>query len=82
MLMPREIATLVYNLYWRKWFKRQDVEPMLVSSMPYWNKDFQNVVAPVARHMGVSLEAMKIRLVNLGLLIDTTVSKNDIRKVI
>ena len=82
MLMPREIVTMVYNLYWRKWFKRQDVEPMLVSSMPYWNKDFQNVVAPVARHMGVSLEAMKIRLVNLGLLIDTTVSKNDIKKAI
>ena len=82
MLMPREIVTLLYNLYWRKWFKRQEVEPMLVSNKPYWDKDFQNVVAPVARHMGVSLEAMKIRLIRIGLLIDTTASKNDIRKAI
>ena len=82
MLIPREIVTLLYNLYWHKWFNRQEVEPMQVSSKPYWDKDFQNVVAPVARHMGVSLEALKIRLVNLGLLIDTTVSKNDIKKAI
>ena len=82
MLMPREIVTLLYNIYWRKRFKRQKVEPMLVSNKPYWDKDFQNVVAPVARHMGVSLEAMKIRLIRIGLLIDTTASKNDIRKAI
>ena len=82
MLIPREIVTLLYNLYWHKWFNRQEVEPMQVSSKPYWDKDFQNVVAPVARHMGVSLEALKIRLVNLGLLIDTTISKNDIKKAI
>lgn len=72
MLMPREIATLLYDLYWRKWFKGKQVKPMLVGKSFYWDKDFQNVVAPVSRHMGVSKEAMKNRLCELGLLIDIT----------
>lgn len=70
MLMPREVVEFLYNLYWRKWFKQDDVRPLYIENQIYWNKDFQNVAAPVARHMGVSLEAIKIRLIQLRLLND------------
>lgn len=68
MLMPREIVELLYNLYWRKWFKLDKVKPLHLPSSFYWNRDFQHVVGPVARHMGVSLEAMSITLQEMGLL--------------
>ena len=70
MLMPRELVQLLFNLYWRKWFKRDEVQPMCIEEPMYWNKDYQNVVDPIARHLGVSSNAMKIRLLNMGLLID------------
>lgn len=70
MLMPREIVELLYNLYWRKWFKSDEVKPLYVKAPVYGDRDFQNVVGPIARHMGVSLEAMSIRLQEMGLMLD------------
>ena len=70
MLMPRELVQLLYNLYWRKWFRHDEVQPMCIEEPMYWNKDYQNVVGPIARHLGVSSNAMKISLLNMGLLID------------
>lgn len=70
MLMPREIVELLYNLYWRKWFKCDMVKPLYVKAPIYGDRDFQNVVGPIARHMGVSLEAMTIRLQEMGLMLD------------
>ena len=70
MLMPRRLVVLLYNLYWRKWFKRDVVMPMYIEEPMYWDKDFQNVVDPIARHLGVSTNAMKNRLMELELLVD------------
>lgn len=70
MLMPREIVEQLYNLYWRKWFKCDMVKPLYVKAPIYGDRDFQNVVGPIARHMGVSLEAMTIRLQEMGLMLD------------
>lgn len=70
MLMPREIVELLYNLYWRKWFKCDIVRPLYVEAPFYGDRNFQNVVGPIARHMGVSLKAMGIRLQEMGLMVD------------
>lgn len=70
MLMPQELVVRLYNIYWRKWFKCDEVKPMCIKEPMFQNKDFQNVVGPIARHLRVSLEAMKYRLIKLGLLIE------------
>jgi len=80
MLMPREIVELLYNLYWRKRFKSDEIKPLYVKAPVYKDKDFQNVVGPIARHMGVSLEAMRIRLQDLGLMLD--IMERDMDKAI
>jgi len=80
MLMPREIVKLLYNLYWRKWFNSDIVKPLCVKAPMYWDRNFQNVVGPVARHMGVSLEALSIRLKEMGLLVE--MMEADMKKVI
>lgn len=80
MLMPREIVELLYNLYWRKWFKGDIVKPLYVKAPIYGDKDFQNVVGPIARHMGVSLEAMFIRLQEMGLILD--ILEVDMKRVV
>jgi hypothetical protein len=47
----------------------------------WWpDKDFQNVVGPIARHMGVSLEAMSIRLKEMRLLIELV--EADVKKAV
>ena len=73
LLMPKPIVEKLYSLYWQKWFGRGEATPMVVERNPYWNTDFQNVVDPIARKMGVSSEAMLIRLVDLGLLVEVQV---------
>lgn len=81
MLMPREIVEILYNLYWHKWFKCNQVKPLCVKAPMYWDRNFQNVVGPVARHMGVSLEALSIRLKEMGLLVEmmeTDIKKSDL----
>ena len=70
MLMPRRIVSLLYNIYYRKWFKTDKVEPLYVTAPVYNDRVFQNVVGPVARHVGVSLDAMRIRLQDMGLMYD------------
>lgn len=80
MLMPREIVDLLYNLYWRKWYKSDAVRPLRVKAPVYNDKDFQNVVGPIARHMGVSLEAMSIRLKEMRLLIELV--EADVKKAV
>lgn len=80
MLMPCEIVELLYNLYWRKWFKSDKVKPLYVKARPYNDKNFQNVVGPIARHMGVSLKAMSIRLKEMGLLIE--LMESDVKKAV
>ena len=68
--MPRRIVSLLYNIYYRKWFKTDKVEPLYVTAPVYNDRVFQNVVGPVARHVGVSLDAMRIRLQDMGLMYD------------
>ena len=80
MLMPRRLVELLYNLYWRKWFKCDIVKPMYIKEPMYWDKDFQNVVDPIARHLGVSSAAIKIKLLEMGKLIDP--NKLDNKKII
>jgi Zn-dependent peptidase ImmA (M78 family) len=46
----------------------------------YWDKDFQNVVDPIARHLGVSSAAIKIKLLEMGKLNDP--NKLDNKKII
>lgn len=78
MLMPRRLVVLLYNLYYRKWFKRDVVTPLYIKEPMYWDKDFQNVVNPVARHLGVSSNAIKNRLMELRLLVDANKIGNKI----
>lgn len=80
LLMPKEIVELLYALYWRKWFKSDVVKPLYVKAPIYGDKDFQNVVGPIARHMGVSLEAMFIRLQEMGLILD--ILEVDMKRVV
>ena len=80
MLMPQEIVELLYNIYWRKWFKCDHVKPLYVKAPIYKDQNFQNVVGPIARHMGVSLDAMRIKLQEMGFMHD--IIEVDLEKVI
>ena len=47
-----------------------EVKPLYVKAPVYRDRNFLNVVGPIARHMGVSLEAMRIRLQEMELMLD------------
>ena len=70
LLMPAPVIRMLYNIYWKKWSKREQVSPLKVKKNYYSDKNFQSIVGPIARKMNVSLKAAYIRLKKLGLIID------------
>ena len=70
LLMPRKVVALLYSIYWKKWFKKEQVRPLHISDDYYNDKTFQNVVAPMSRKMNVSMEAMKNTLIDMELIVD------------
>ena len=71
LLMPAKVIRLLYAIYWKKEFHRENVAPIRVSKEGYYRDPiFQRVVGPVARKMNVSLQAAYIRLRKMGLLLD------------
>ena len=67
ILMPARLVKPLYEIYWHKEFGSGDVRPLSLSFDAKSVGIFQRVAGPVSRKMGVSLEAMKIRLLRLGL---------------
>ena len=70
LLMPASVIWMLYDIYWKKWFKRETVSPLTVKKRYHYDKNFQNVVGPISNKMNVSLTAAYIRLKKLGLIID------------
>ena len=70
LLMPTKVIGLLYDIYWKKEFKRQVVKPLLVKGYYFQQPSFQRVVGPISRKMGVSLEAAAIRLKKMGYLVE------------
>lgn len=70
LLMPAQVVRLLYEIYWKKEFKREEVEPLRLEADMYHDSKFQRVCGPVARKMNVSLQALSIRMKALGLLIE------------
>lgn len=68
LLMPRKVVALLYSIYWKKWYKRDQVCPLTISGDFYDDKNFQNIVGPMSRKMNVSLEAMKNTLIDMELI--------------
>lgn len=68
LLMPRKVVALLYSIYWKKWFKREQVCPLTIADNFYNDKNFQNIVGPMSRKMKVSLEAMKNTLIDMELI--------------
>ena len=68
LLMPRKVVALLYSIYWKKWFKREQVCPLTIADDFYNDKNFQNIVGPMSRKMKVSLEAMKNTLIEMELI--------------
>ena len=69
LLMPAPLARRLYELYWKKEFKRGEVGPITVDGADYYHDQvFQRVVGPVARKMNVSLQVAYIRLSKMGLI--------------
>lgn len=68
LLMPEQVVRLLYQIYWRKEFHQDTVLPLTYSSHQPQLGQYQRVVGPISRKMGVSLEAMTYRLQKLGLL--------------
>ena len=69
LLMAGQVVRLLYDIYWKKEFKREKVEPLRLEADMYHDPKFQRVCGPVARKMNVSLQALSIRLETLGLLV-------------
>lgn len=71
LLMPAPVLRLLYDIYWKKEFKSEEVAPLRLNEVNYFlNPFYQRIVCPVARKMNVSPQAAYIRLKNLGLVID------------
>ena len=70
LLMPEPVVRLLFYIYWRKEFHQEEITPLVYSNQQPFLGQFQRVVGPVSRKMGVSLEAMKYRLQKLGLLVN------------
>lgn len=70
LLMPTRVIGLLYDIYWKKEFKREVVKPLLVKGNYFKQPSFQRVVGPISRKMGVSLEAAYIRLKKMGYLVE------------
>lgn len=76
LLMPRKVVALLYSIYWKKWFKREQVCPLTIADDYYNDKNFQNIVGPMCRKMKVSLEAMKNTLIDMELIITDSFDSN------
>ena len=72
LLMPAPVIRLLYEIYWKKEFKSENVSPIHISGTFYRDPVFQRVVGPVANKLKVSLQAAYIRLKKMGLVIDET----------
>lgn len=70
LLMPANVISLLYSIYWKKEFHGANAVPIRVKEDYYNDPVFQRVVGPVARKMKVSLQAAYIRLKKMGLIID------------
>ena len=70
LLMPSNVVHLLYDIYWKKEFHRNNTCPIKVKKDYYHDPVFQRVVGPIARKMNVSLQAAYIRLKKMGLVLD------------
>lgn len=69
LLMPREVVGYLYAFFYQLYFNTYDIKPLYLSSQVSQYQDFLMVATPIAKHLNVSIEALKWRLVNLKLLI-------------
>jgi Zn-dependent peptidase ImmA (M78 family) len=67
LLMPARLVKPLYEIYWHKEFGPGDIRPLILDCDAKSVGIYQRIVGPLSRKMGVSLEAMKIRLLRLGL---------------
>ena len=70
LLLPREMTTLMYEIYWKKEFHSDNVKPLHVKKEKcYKNRAFQRIIGPASRHLNVSMEALMYRLHDIGLVV-------------
>ncbi len=69
LLMPTDVVGYLYSYYYQKHFECYTIRPFYLEDQPYKRNDLLCIIAPMAKKMNVSIEALKWRLVKLGLLI-------------
>lgn len=70
LLMPRELSRLMYEVYWKKEYHEEQVRPLRVDRERYFQSSLvQRIIGPCARHLNVSMEAMMLRLHDIGLVV-------------
>ncbi len=70
LLMPEDVVGYLYSYYCQKIFGRGIIQPIFIDPYDY-NKEkiFLRIARPMAKHMKVSVEALRIRFFELGLAI-------------
>ena len=68
LLMPQDVVGYLYSFYCQKCFGRNIIRPITFGSQRCQQRDFYKIVNPMAQMMEVSIDALKWRLVKLGLL--------------
>lgn len=70
LLMPRELVRLMYEIYWKKEYHKEQVRPLFVVHDRYDQSPIvQRIIGPCSRHLNVSMQAMMYRLHDLGLVV-------------
>lgn len=68
LLMPKDVVGYLYSFYCQKCFGRSVIHPITYGLQRSQQRDFYQIVTPMARNMNVSINALKRRLVKLDLL--------------
>ncbi len=68
ILMPSEVVGYLYSFYYQAHMGCNTIQPFYLEDTTYKLHDFMGIVCPMARKLKVSVEALKWRLVKLGLL--------------
>jgi Zn-dependent peptidase ImmA (M78 family) len=81
MLMPKDVIGYLYSLIYKKTFPLRKLEPLYLGDQPCQIHDFWAVALPMANHLHVSIDALRYRLLNLGLAVKVESSYKRIRNV-
>ena len=76
LLIPEDVVGYLYSYYCQMRFGRGIIQPISIDPFNYdKEKIFLSIARPMAKHLNVSIEALRIRLYELGLAIKANPSE-------